>query len=160
LAPTAASAHLQLGLLYESTGEVANAIERYRQVLKTQPNNAAALNNLAYNLAVRLNAPEEALPYARRAVARDPNNALTIDTLAWTLHLLGQHAAAAKLLRPIAQKSTGKAEIHLHAAVVYAAAGEPTISKAQLAEALRLDPALASTDEVKALRARLASNDR
>ena len=99
--PSLAGAQLQLGLLYEQAEEFTRAIERYRLVLKVEPNNAAALNNLAYGLAVRQSSPQEAKPLAEKAVALAPNDPNVADTLAWIEHLLGNHAVAAKLIRPV-----------------------------------------------------------
>ena len=48
-----------------------------------------------------------------------------------------------------------RAESRLHAAVVYAAAGMQGAATKELSEAVRLDPKLEESDEVKALRAKL-----
>ena len=155
IAPAAGAAQLQLATLYEEAGEWTQAVERYRQVLKLQQNNVIALNNLAYLLAVRRNAPEEGLSFARRAVALAPNNASVVDTAAWIEHLLGNHKEAAKLLLPLVQKGATNPETHLHAAIIAAAVGDNAVAERQLGEALRLDPKLAAQDDVKALRAQL-----
>jgi uncharacterized protein (TIGR03790 family) len=155
IAPNSASIQLQLALMYEEASEWAKAMERFRQVLKVQPKSVIALNNLAYSLAVRQKAPEEARPLAQRAVSLAPNNPEIVDTLAWIEHLLGNDREAARLLRPVVQKGTGSADIRLHAAIVFAAIGEDRAADAQLKEALRLDPKLAEKDDVKTLRTRL-----
>ena len=129
-------------------------------MLKARPNEIAALNNLAYMLAVKRRAPAEALPLAKRAVTLAPDNAATIDTLAWTHHLLGEHAEAAKLLRPVVQRTTGRPEIHLHAALVFAAVGDFALAKTQFDEALKIDAALADTDDVKALLTQFETQNR
>ena len=48
------------------------------------------------------------------------------------------------------------AEVRLHAAVVYAAVGMLEPAAKELEEALRLDPSLAASAEVKALQGKLA----
>ena len=48
-----------------------------------------------------------------------------------------------------------RAEIRLHAAVVYAALERLDEAAAELREAIRLEPGLETRDEVKALRAKL-----
>jgi hypothetical protein len=60
-----------------------------------QPTNVIALNNLAYALAVRHNAPAEALPLEKRAFGLAPRSALVLDTLGWVEHLLGNQDVAA-----------------------------------------------------------------
>ena len=77
------------------------------------------------------------------------------DTLAWIQHLLGRDAEAAQLLQGVVKAVPNRAEIRLHAAVVFAAVGRLDEASAELGEAVRLDPALESSADVKALRARL-----
>lgn len=155
LFPGAAPAQMQLALMHEEAGETDPAIARYREVLKAEPNNVIALNNLAYSLGARLGSLEEALPLARRAMTLAPGSATIVDTAAWIEHLAGNDKEAARLLAPAIQKSTGIAEVHFHAAVILAAVGNREGAEAQFKEALRLDPKLADREDGKALRARL-----
>jgi uncharacterized protein (TIGR03790 family) len=155
IAPQATGAQLQLAELYDAAGEWNKAVERYRQVLKHQPDNLPALNNLAHALTSKQNLPADGLPFARRAATLAPNNPAIVDTLAWIEHLLGNSKEAAVRLRPLVQQSTGLSEVHLHAAIIFASAGEPLAAEEQLAEALRLDPKLANRPEVKALQSQL-----
>ncbi len=148
IAPTLASAQLQLGLILEQAGEYEAAMERYRRVIESSPKNAVALNNLAYALAVRHNAPDEALPLARRAVSAAPQDPTVIDTLGWIEHLLGHTQEAARLLTEAVRRDRGTAEIRLHAAIVYFAAGAVAAAEEQLKVALRVDPAFAKRDDV------------
>ena len=157
LAPGAATAQLQLAIMHQDDGETVQAMARFREVLKVEPNNVIALNNLAYALAERQKSPADALPLARRAVALAPGEPTIIDTLAWIEHLLGNDREAARLLEPIVAKSTGAAELHLHAAIIFAALGRHDAAEAQLKETLQLNPALTDREDVKVLRVRLAA---
>ena len=147
---------LRLALIYEQQQLHDRAIERYQRVLKVQPNNAAALNNLAYAMAVRKNAPAEALPLAKRAAASAPNDGAVLDTLAWILHLTGDHAGAAKQIPEALRRMPGSAEVRLHAAIIYAAVGAKAVAEDQLKEALRLNPAFEGREDVKEVRAVIA----
>jgi tetratricopeptide (TPR) repeat protein len=153
--PDFAAAQLQLALLYEQARDYARAKDRYAEVVRVEPNNAVALNNLAYNLAVHQNNLAEALPFARRAWAVTPNNVNIVDTLAWIHHLQGNSSEAARLLRTMVQRDTGLAEVHLHAAIVFAAVGDLRESERQLVLAVTRDPALEDTSSVRDLRERL-----
>ncbi len=155
-APNVAPFELQLGLLYEQAGQVDRAAERYQRVLDVQPNNAIALNNLAYSIAVRRKAPAEALPLAKRAAAGAPNDGTVLDTLAWIEHLLGDDVTAAKQIAQAVVRASGNPEIRLHAAVIYAASGARAVTEIELKEALRLDPSLETRDEVRQVRSALA----
>jgi uncharacterized protein (TIGR03790 family) len=142
--------------LQEQAGDYIAAVATYQEVLKIQPTNVVALNNLAYALAVHLRRPAEALPHARRAMSLAPRAGVIIDTLAWTEHLLGNHEAASKLLAEAIRLEPKQAEIRLHAAIVYAARGTLDRSVEELKEALRLQPELASREDVMTLQGRLS----
>jgi uncharacterized protein (TIGR03790 family) len=154
--PRLMAAHLLLARAYEDLTDYDKAIDRYRKVLAMNPNDAVALNNLAYALAVRKGQPAEALPYAERALALARGSATVADTLAWVRHLLGRDAEAAQLLAGAVKELPGNAELRLHAAVVYEAIGRLEPAAKELQEALRLDPSLAQTDVVKALQRKVA----
>lgn len=81
-----------------------------------------------------------------------PRLGVVLDTLGWVEHLLGNHEAAAKLFADAVRLDANNAEIRLHAAIVYAAAGNRKQSQAELAQALKLDPGLAAREEVSRLK--------
>jgi Flp pilus assembly protein TadD len=144
-----------LAMLYERAEKFDPAIDRYRRIIELQPNFTAALNNLAYALAVRKNAPTEALPFARRAVATAPNDSRLLDTLGWVQHLGGDDRAAAATMELAVRNGPKIAEIRVHAAIVFAAAGMPVQAKRELAAALDLDPSLKGRSDVREVSARL-----
>ncbi len=156
LEPRFSAAQMLLAQGYEQSHEYDKAIDRYRRILAVNPNEPMALNNLAYSLAVRKGAPAEAIGYAERATLLAPGNPAAADTLAWVQHLLGRDREAAGLLGGAVRALPMNAEVRLHAAVVYAALGMLVPASTELIEALRLDPALAKSDEVKVLRAKLS----
>jgi uncharacterized protein (TIGR03790 family) len=156
LDPKLVSAHLQLASEYENRQAYDKAIERYLTLLAVSPDNIIALNNLAYALAVRKGQAAEAIGFAERAMRLSGGRSLEVaDTLAWVQHLLGRDTEAAGILDRLVKTAPERAMIRLHAAVVYAALERLQEAAAELQEAVRLDPELGKTDEVKALRARL-----
>ena len=150
-----AAAQLSLAMLYEQEKEYDKSIERYRKFLDLNPDNALALNNLAYALAVRKNSPKEALPLAEKAYTLAQGSASVADTLGWIHHLTGNNEKANELLGKAALAAPKNAEIHLHLAIVSADLGQNLQALASLNRALELDPSLASNDQVRALQARL-----
>ena len=155
LAPSYTPGHMALALQYEAAGAWDPAIEQYRQVIAQLPNDATALNNLAYSLAVHKDAAGEALPFARRAYSASPKSAAIVDTLAWVYHLLGQDLDAEPLIVSAATLAPGSAEVQLHAAAILAARGKKDAATAALDRALRIDPALAESAPVNAIREQL-----
>jgi uncharacterized protein (TIGR03790 family) len=155
LAPQMASAQLQLAMLLDQAGQLDAAIERYRQVAVLDPTNATAFNNLAYRLAVDRKMPKEALPFAQQAVKLRPQDPTILDTLAWVQYLLGDHGQAVKTMAAALKADPNSAEIRLHAATIYAANGARAVAEDQLKEALRLQPALEKSAEVRQVREQL-----
>jgi uncharacterized protein (TIGR03790 family) len=155
LAPNDVQAQFQLALILQQERNFPAAIERYRRVLDTQPRNSAALNNLAFLLVVAGNPPAEALPFAKRAVEVAPQNAAALDTLAWIEYLSGDVASASKRIALAVRGAPNVADIRVHAATIYAAAGAAAVAEDELRAAIRLQPALASSPAVKQVRDKL-----
>jgi uncharacterized protein (TIGR03790 family) len=150
-----AAPQLILASLYEAEEEYDKAIERYRRILELAPDTAAALNNLAYALAVRKNSIEEALPLAEKAYALSNKNPSMADTLGWIYHLSGKDDKAAEYLEKATRSGIQNAQIHLHFAVVSAVTGNTLAAEIALERALEIDPELEKSEEVKQLRENL-----
>ncbi|MBN4060976.1 tetratricopeptide repeat protein [bacterium AH-315-I18] len=88
-----------LSLALHNSGKFEEAVSVYEQVLLDDPNNFAALNNLAYLLATNLNRPTQALKYAEVAASSAQNDPQVLDTLGWVQFLAGQQAKAEATLR-------------------------------------------------------------
>jgi uncharacterized protein (TIGR03790 family) len=144
-----------LAQLVEADGDHDAAIELYRKVILAEPNNAVALNNLAYALAINKHQPQEAKPLADRAAALSPREPTILDTDAWIQHLLANHPEAARLIAVAVNGAPGNAEIRLHAAFIYESSGAVAAARVELDAATKLDPSLNSKDDVKELRRRL-----
>ena len=157
---TLAGAELQLALLYEQAALFDAAAERYRRVLALAPENVAALNNLAYMLAVHRKLPSQGLPLAKKAHAVAPSSASVTDTLAWIEHLVGHDNIAGPLLADAVRRAPRNAQIRMHAAIVYAASGQSVNAAAALKAALVLDPELEKQEDVRRLKSRLTSGSK
>jgi Tfp pilus assembly protein PilF len=155
LAPNVVGPHLLVADLHVAAGQPDLAAGRYRRVLAIQPANVTALNNLAYDLAVRENKPAEGLPMARKALALAPREPLILDTVGWIEYLVGNTAEAARLLVQAAKALPDNPEVRLHNALALAAQGARAAAAVELAEAVRLDPALEKREDVQQLRTRL-----
>ena len=155
VAPTLVRPNILLADLYVLSGEAALAADRYRKILTIDPNHAVALNNLAYDLAVRERKPAEALPLARRAQAIAPRDGTVLDTVGWIEYLLGHSAEAARLLVQAARAVPGNPEIRLHNAFALAAQGARAAAESELSDALKLNPALEKRPDVQELKSKL-----
>jgi len=91
------------GMVAEADQDYSLAKQCYEDAVKANPGDYIVLNNLAYLLADKLGKPEEAVPYAEKAVQLNDQPAV-VDTLAWTLVELGEYGRAIGLLSGILQR--------------------------------------------------------
>ncbi len=110
--PQNLGAHLARAEWLMSNNQNAAAIPLYEQVLTRQPNNLAALNNLAWTL--REDNPDRALKLARQASELAPNRPEILDTYGWILHLTGNHAEAKVAIEKALALAPGNEEIESH----------------------------------------------
>jgi uncharacterized protein (TIGR03790 family) len=152
--PRFTAARLKLATEAENDGDYDRAIAQFRAILAYAPNDAVALNNLAYDLAVHSDKAEEALSIAQRAIAilRAP---AFYDTLAWIQHLLKRDREAAASVRVARSTNSLDPDLLWHAAVIYAAVNDLPRAAAELNLALKIKPDLADKEDVKKLRQQL-----
>ena len=87
-------AWVQLAILYDQRGVTDSSDTFYRRALRLEPDNALALNNLAYSLSIRGLHLDQARMMAWRAVQAEPQSAAYADTYAWVLYQLGEYQEA------------------------------------------------------------------
>jgi putative PEP-CTERM system TPR-repeat lipoprotein len=139
--PNDIRSRIMLADAQQKLGLVDAAASSYEQVLKQQPDNVVALNNLAWFRHERGDA--SALDLARRAHERAPKSLEITDTYAWILVQRGQVGEGLKLLTPIAGPSAPP-EIRLHYAVALARAGKKGEAQAIVNSVSKLPPAMIS----------------
>ena len=127
-----------LGMLEVSVGDQSAAIANFRKVIESQPDNATALNNLAYLLAEN-GAADEALKYAQRALELTPDNPDVSDTMGWVLYHKGVYTAAVTHLKSAVSKGQD-IRVRYHLAMAYCKAGDENRGWAVLQAALHQDP--------------------
>lgn len=94
LDPRMVDAWVQLGILYDQRGNADSSDTHYRRALRLDPDNALALNNLAYLLTQQRKQLDQARAMAWRAVQAEPQIAAYADTYAWVLYQLGEYQDA------------------------------------------------------------------
>lgn len=123
---------------YASVGNFAAARGHYEGLLKTVPDDAEVLNNLA-NVLLRLKDPS-AIAVAEKALAKDATNANAIDTLGWAMFQTGQPAhidRALQLLRDARLREPGNPAIRYHLAAVLAQFGRKAEARDEVEAALK-----------------------
>jgi tetratricopeptide (TPR) repeat protein len=147
-------APLWLANLELMRGNYSGAVDRYKQVASENPNNAQALNNLAYVLAEYNHKADEALTYAQKAVELAPEKAEYRDTLGWVLYQKALYSSAITELESAASKGEN-ARWDYHLGMAYMKAGDVKRGRETLQAALKRDPKL---PEAKLAEEMLAQN--
>lgn len=122
----------------QATADAEGQARIYEQILNENPDNVAAINNLAYLLADKLNRPKEALKYAERAremIGPDPN---VLDTLGWVRFQNGDMTGAESALRESVQLDDGNIPAHYHLGRLYAKQGQRDRARQSYDKALGL----------------------
>jgi tetratricopeptide (TPR) repeat protein len=140
-------AELILGDLEFRNGNLDAATTDYRKVLDKDPNNIAALNNLAFLLIDHSHAVDEGLKFAQKAQQLAPESNSTNDTLGWAYFKKGDYTNALTYLARGADKNPTPVEKY-HLAIAYIKSGNSTKGQQLLQAALKADPKLSDNDRV------------
>ncbi len=131
-------AHITRAMVYDKLHEPMKSIDAYRKVLGIDPENALALNNLAYLYAERGENLDEAMEYALQAVAAEPENPVFLDTLGWLYYKTGDYRKAREIIEKALSKEPGEPEIYEHLAEIYRSLGEEAKAKEYIDKAQEL----------------------
>jgi Flp pilus assembly protein TadD len=139
-------------------GEAERAIEKYRQALELNPDNASAHQRLGFLLYNVKHQFADGLEHTRAAVRLDPQNALAQSDLGMALLNLGQpdaaipHFNAALENLPLSFEPQYKPQaIRLNLGRAFLQKSRPTDAARELEESVRLDPANAEAQYLLAL---------
>jgi putative PEP-CTERM system TPR-repeat lipoprotein len=131
----------------------AAAEQQFRAVLKVQPNNMVALNNLSWLLQKK--DTKQAISYAEQAAKQAPNSAPILDTLGWVKWQGKDASGALPVLQKAHASDPNNAEIAYHLAVVLDANGRRAEAKKTLAAVLASNQEFSEKREAEALNVRL-----
>jgi Tfp pilus assembly protein PilF len=114
----------QLAAVYERQKEFDRAESLFMEVIKSNPDNASALNYVGYMLADRGVRLDEAVGYVEKALALDPNNGAYLDSLGWAFFKLNDLAQAEKYLLKAVSIVKNDPTIHDHLGDLYYKTGD------------------------------------
>jgi cellulose synthase operon protein C len=126
---------------------------KYKRVLQVQPDNPAALNNLAW-VSSKLKR-DGALAFAEKANSLRPNQPAFLDTLAMLQSEAGQHAKATETQKKALSLRPDDSILRLGLARIYVAAGEKALAKPELEALRKLGSNFSAQDEVGELLSKL-----
>ena len=126
-----------------------SAEKSYRAVIKLQPNNAVAYNNLAW-VTSKLNR-EGAIAYAEKANTLAPNQPAFMDTLAMLLSDKGDYAKAVELQTKALSLQPQNALFKLNLAKIHIKGGKKDLARKELDELSKLGDKFPAQAEVATL---------
>jgi len=126
-------------LVAEKLGRIDLLEADIRTILKTEPDNAHALNALGFTLADQTERYEEAYGYLKRAIEIMPDDAAIIDSWGWVHYRLGDYDKAISLLRK-ALSRFDDAEIAAHLGEVLWVSGQKAEARQVWQRALKKSP--------------------
>jgi tetratricopeptide (TPR) repeat protein len=156
LAPNDPAPRLNLAILYDDTGYPAEARKAYEDVLRIQPDNSTALNNLAYLDADAGLDLDRALAYAQRARQVSPNDPDVLDTLGFIYIQKNLTEDGLRMLHELVDRRPENATFHLHLALALYQKGERALARKELQAALRSKPSGKEQGKIRALLAKVA----
>lgn len=152
------SARFSLSAIYVLKGEMEKGEGILQDVLKKDPDNLQANNDLGYLWADQGKNLDQALAMIQKALAKEPDNAAYLDSLGWVLFKLGQTEEAVKKLEQACDMKRGDdPTLNDHLGDCYAKLGRTEDAKKTWAKALELMTNKKSKDEKlrKSLREKL-----
>ncbi len=153
--PSDARPVLDLALLYDRTGREEQARKEYEIVIQLQPENATALNNLAYLEAEEGVDLNQALAHAQRAQQKLPGDLDVQDTLALVYIRKNLTNEGIRMLRELVSRKPDSAPFHLHLALALYQKGDRPWAKRELESALRHQPSAKEQNEIRELLAKV-----
>jgi len=126
-------------LVAEKLGRIDLLEADIRTILKTEPDNAHALNALGFTLADQTDRYEEAYGYLKRAIEINPDDPAIIDSWGWVHYRMGKYDEAIRLLRK-ALSQFDDAEISAHLGEVLWVSGDREEARTVWQRALQKSP--------------------
>ena len=137
-APVPTAQLIQQGLFHHRQGDLKMAMERYADVLRTDPENADALYYIAV-VACQEGQFQQGTELARRALAKGPASARAHNLLGRALEALGEPLEAIKNFDLAIAADANFAEAHSNRANILVKAGLPDEALTSFERALALD---------------------
>jgi tetratricopeptide (TPR) repeat protein len=145
-----------LAMLYETQSRYDIARKYYEQSIKTDPNNAFALNNLAYLISESSNGDlNTALTYAERAKQRLPGHPEVNDTLGWIYLKKNLTDNALETYRTLVVQAPQNPIYHYHYAMALLQKGDRETAKKECQSALGDKPNKEQENQIHQLMTKL-----
>ncbi len=135
--PKSRDAFLNEAMLLDALQRKKEAADAYNKVLNLEPDNALALNNLAYLSAESGTNLDQAQTYAERAKKKAPNSPEVSDTLGYVYLQKNLNTQAAEIFRQNVAEHPDNASFRFHLAMALLKEGDKQGAKDQASRALQ-----------------------
>ncbi|MFT6275980.1 MAG: putative PEP-CTERM system TPR-repeat lipoprotein [Halioglobus sp.] len=113
---------MAVGNSMQATQQLDEAVDAFEDILRLDPNNVVALNNLAWS--IRNIDPAKALDYALRSSALAPESPEVLDTLAVVEYANNEYKKAQRTIQKALSKRPDNPSILYHSAMIAAVMGD------------------------------------
>jgi tetratricopeptide (TPR) repeat protein len=144
-----------LALVLDAAGRWSEARQVYEVVIKLDPNNGVALNNLAFLLSEHGGDLDDALTKATRAKQLLPDLSEVSDTLGWIYLKKNLTDNAIDIFKDLVNKVPAQAVFRYHLGMAYSQKGDKTRALKELQDALKYNPTKGDRDKIQQLITRL-----
>ena len=124
-------------MILETIGPADQAKAVYEQILKIDPNQAIALNNLAFRKAEEGLDLDSALTMAQKARQIQPNATAMADTLGWIYIKKNMSADAERIFKDLVKKEPANSTFHYHYGMALMQKGDKSSARRELETALK-----------------------
>ena len=139
-APNSTLPLLQLGLILETIGPADQAKAVYEQILKLDPNEPTALNNLAMRKADEGLDLDSALKMAQQARQLRPNATAIADTVGWIYIKKNMSGEAERIFKDLVDKDPASSTFRYHYGLALKQKGDKTSARREFEAALKDKP--------------------
>jgi len=139
-APNSTLPLVQLGLILETIGPADQAKAVYEQILKIDPNEPTALNNLAYRKAEEGLDLDSALRMAQQARQLRPNATNIADTVGWIYIKKNMSVEAERIFKDLVDKDPSSSTYRYHYGLALKQKGDKTSARREFEAALKDKP--------------------
>jgi tetratricopeptide (TPR) repeat protein len=140
-----------LGLVLDAAGRWTEARQVYEVVIKLDPNNGVALNNLAFLMTEHGGDLDDALTKAQRAKQLLPDLSEVSDTLGWIYLKKNLTDNAIDIFKDLVNKVPAQAVFRYHLGMAYSQKGDRTRALKELQDALKYNPTRDDHDKIEEL---------
>lgn len=154
--PKDTKALMQLALVLDGSRRPDQAAPIYEMILKAQPDQPVALNNLAYIVAQKGADPDRALALAQKAARTLKDSPEVQDTLGWAYLKKNQPDQAVAAFRAALQVQPGNPTFHYHLGLALLPIGERDAAIEEFQTALANRPPAQDEEQIRELLNKIA----